>query len=583
MEEDERIKILLVDDDEDDYILTRDMLSEAGGGRYVLEWVSTYEAGLQAIKSNIYDVCLLDYRLGNHTGLELLREAIASGCKAPIIFLTGKGTQEVDMEAMKAGAADYLNKKEITPQLLERSIRYALEHKRAEERILRMAYYDTLTNLPNRALFQDRLKQMLAHAERYKEKTAILFLDLDNFKRINDTLDHRMGDLLLKGVAKRLSNYIRVADTVARQEIETSPSTVARLGGDEFIILLSEINSMEDAARVAQRILNLISQPFRLNGYEVFITASIGIAIFPFDGEDIDTLLRNADTAMYYAKEQGKNNFQFYKQSMSAAAIERLDLENSLRKAVERGEFTLYYQPRMNIHTGKIVGMEALLRWNHPEKGLIYPSEFISVAEETGLILPIGEWVLKTACTQNRYWQRLSSSRIKIAVSVNISGFQLRQESFFKIISKVLDDSGLDPQYLELELTENVLMKNVENTISTLYRLKSMGIQLSIDDFGTGYSSFNYLRRFPVDLIKIDQTFIKDITKNDGDAAIVKAMIAMAHTLKLKVIAEGVETAQQLAFLHEEGCDEVQGYILSAPLPAEGFSDFLLKERDRLS
>ncbi len=571
----ERIKILLVDDDEEDYIITRDLLSEVGITKYDLEWVSSYDSALELIGQDSHDVCLFDYRLGEHTGLELLNRAVAAGCKAPIILMTGKGDHEVDMEAMKAGAADYLNKAEVTAHLLERSVRYAIEHKRAEERIIKMAYYDSLTSLPNRALFQDRLKQSLAHNERYQGNSAILFLDLDNFKRINDTLEHRIGDLLLKGVAERLSSYLRSADTVARQDINILTNTVARLGGDEFTVLLTEINSLQDAAKVAQRILNILSRPFQLEGHEVFVTASIGIAVFPHDGEDMNMLIKNADTAMYHAKDQGKNNFQFYKQSMNASAMERLNLENSLRKAIKREELLLHYQPRINIHTGRIVGTEALIRWNHPEKGLLFPAQFIQLAEETGLILPIGEWVLKTACKQNRSWQVAGFLNGRVAVSVNLSGHQFQQESLIKIVEKVLDDSSLDPQYLELEITESIIMKNADITIDMLNKLKSMGVKLSIDDFGTGYSSFSYLKRFPLDIVKIDRSFIKDITHNKEDIAIVNAIIAMAHTLKLIVVAEGVETEGQLSLLREMGCDEMQGYLMNAPLPQEDITQLL--------
>jgi diguanylate cyclase (GGDEF)-like protein len=566
-------KILLVDDDEDDYILTRDLLSEIGRIKYDLEWASTYDAGLQKISLNNHDVCIFDYQLGKRTGLELLREAVSVGCKTPIILLTGQGTHEIDMEAMNAGAADYLNKREITAQLLERSVRYAIKHKRAEERILQMAYYDNLTKLPNRALFQDRFKQTLAHAERYKKEAALLFMDLDNFKRINDTFEHRFGDLLLKGVAERLTNYVRMADTVARREL--TPCSVARLGGDEFTVLLTEIHSMQDAASVAHRILDILSQPFHIDGHEIFVTASIGIALYPLDGKDIDPLLKNADTAMYHAKNQGKNNFQFYKRAMNACAFENLTMENCLRRAMEREEFLLHYQPRMDLRTGKIVGAEALIRWNHPAKGLIYPAEFIPIAEETGIILPLGEWVLKNASEQIKDWQRSGIAKTRIIVSANLSGRQFRQENLLEVVSKVIDSSGIDPQYLELEITENIIMESIEKTSTTLKKLKKMGIHISIDDFGTGYSSFSYLRYFPLDIIKIDRSFIKDITKNDEVLTIVKAIIAMAHTLKLRVVAEGVETNEQMRLLIEQGCDEMQGYLLSAPLSAEEVLKFL--------
>jgi len=567
----EHLNILLVDDDEDDYILTKDLLDQVNGTAYNVVWVSSYEDALLSISQNTYDACLFDYRLGEHTGLELLREAVTAGCKAPIILLTGQDDSGIDTAAIKTGASDYLSKSEINANLLERSLRYAIERKRTEDRIIRMAYYDNLTNLPNRSLFHDRLNKALAHSERYNGICALMFLDLDNFKRINDTLEHRIGDLLLQGIADRLQNFVRSADTVARQGVSLMTNTVARLGGDEFTILLTDIHSLQDAAKIAQRILGILSQPFNLDGYEVFVTVSIGIAVFPTDGKEINTLIKNADTAMYHAKEHGRNNFQFYKHAMNATAMDRLNMENNLRRAIEKDEFQLHYQPRIDLTTGCIVGTEALIRWQHPEQGLVSPAEFIPLSEETGLIIPMGEWVLKTACNQNKLWQQ----RGPICVAINLSGHQFRQDNLIKVIEKVLGDSNLDPILLELEITESVIMSNADNTIALLHKLKDMGLKLSMDDFGTGYSSFNYLKRFPLDNIKIDRSFIKDITNSKRDAAIVKAIIAMAHTLELNVVAEGVETEEQLELLQEFGCNELQGFILSRALPTEHVYEFL--------
>jgi diguanylate cyclase (GGDEF)-like protein len=576
----EQIKILLVEDDEDDYILTEDLLSQSERGKFEVEWVSSYEDALELVIQNSYDICLFDYRLGGHSGIDLLREAITTGCTVPIIMLTGQGDGEIDIEALQAGAMDYLNKAEINAQLLERSIRYAIERKKTEDRIVQMAYFDSLTELPNRSLFYDRLKQALEQSKRYGWTLALLFLDLDNFKRINDTLEHRIGDLLLKGVADRLGSYVRSADTIARQGGNAVANTIARLGGDEFTVLLTEIHSMRDAAKVAQRILTTLSEPFRLDGHEVYMTASIGIALYPADGEDINTIIKNADTAMYHAKEHGKNNFQFYKESMNATALERLQLESALRKAIERDEFVLHYQPRVDIACNCIVSTEALIRWNHPEHGIIAPMDFIPLAEETGLILSIGEWVLKTACMQNMTWQQMGCHNKPVAVSLNLSGHQFRQVNLIEIIEKVLADTNLPPDFLELEITESVIMSNADATITTLNKLKDMGVLLSIDDFGTGYSSFGYLKRFPIDNIKIDRSFIKDITANSEDATIVKAIIAMAHELKLKVIAEGVETEEQSQLLRSFRCDEMQGYLFSRPVTPERITEmFLNKEK----
>jgi diguanylate cyclase (GGDEF)-like protein len=567
------IKVLVVDDDEDDYVITRDLIAEIPEARYHVEWVPTYDAAVEAIRRLQHDVYILDYHLGERNGLELLKVAIADGCMAPLILLTGQGDQAIDMEAMKAGASDYLIKGKIDADLLGRTMRYSLERKRSEDQIAHMAFYDPLTSLPNRTLFQDRLKQALSLAFRYNRLCALLFLDLDDFKRINDTLGHAAGDLLLKEVAVRLNRCVRKSDSVARNTPGTQNCTVARLGGDEFTVLLTEIVNGEDAAIVARRILQSLAQPFLLNGHEAFIGASIGITIYPLDGTDSDTLLKNADSAMYHAKSQMKNNFQFYKQSMNAAALRKFSLENDLRKAIERHEFVLYYQPQMNLMTGAVVGMEALIRWNHPERGMIQPAEFITLAEETGLILPMDGWVLREACSQNKAWQAAGLS--PVSMSVNLSGHQFKQQGILKDITAALDDSGLDPEYLVLEITESILMQNVDMTAAILHKLTEMGVRISIDDFGTGYSSLSYLKRFPLCSIKIDRSFVQDITLNPDDAAIPKAIIAMAHSLKLNVLAEGIETKEQLSILQELGCDDMQGYLLSRPVPAEAAARFL--------
>ncbi len=572
--EEQQIKILLVEDDEDDYVITRDMLSEIGGASYTLDWTPTYNTAFEAIKENKHDVYLFDYRLGEHSGLELLREIVKSGSKSPVIMLTGQGDHEVDIEAMRSGAADYLIKGKIDASALEHSIRYAIERKKAEERILFLAYYDSLTSLPNRILFKDRLYQSLVMAKRHQRLLAILFLDLDNFKRINDTLGHPAGDELLKQAAVRLSNYIRKSDSISRYSADEFSTVLARLGGDEFTILLTEIAQAHDTIKVAQRILDAIAQPFDIEGQEVFITASIGIAIYPIDGEDVDTLLKNCDTAMYHAKNEGRNNYKFYEQSLNKTALDILTLENNLRKALDKQEFIVYYQPRIDIRTRNIVGLEALIRWRHPQKGMIPPSEFIPMAEENGLIVPIGEWVLNEACKQNKTWQ--AKGFAPVFISVNLSGKQFKQQNLIKVIQQALSETALDPRYLELEITESII-QDTGSTAVILCDLRNLGLKISVDDFGTGYSSLSYLRRFPVDALKIDRSFVKDATKDMDSAAIVKAIIAMSHCLKLRVVAEGVETEEQLKFLSDEGCDEFQGYLISPPLPADEVVRFLAK------
>jgi diguanylate cyclase (GGDEF)-like protein len=479
---------------------------------------------------------------------------------------------------MEAGAADYLVKGKIDANLLERSIRYAMAHKKAEQQIRFMAYYDNLTSLPNRSLFQDRLKQALENARRHDRLVAVIFLDLDNFKRINDTLGHSVGDLLLKEVSERLLGCIRKSDTVGRNIVMEQGATVARLGGDEFTILLTEISRAEVVSGVAERILSALSQPFVLEGHEIFVSASIGITVYPLDGSDIENLLKNADTAMYHAKYQGKNNFQYYSSSLNLKALERLSIENKMHKALERDEFVLYYQPQIDIRTGKIFGMEALLRWKSMDLGMVSPGEFIPVAEESGLIVPIGEWVLRTACRQNRAWQKAGLPPIRI--SVNLSRYQFKKRDITLQVYRALNDSGLDPRYLDLEITESVMMENAKATVALLYELRARGIRLTLDDFGIGYSSLSMLKSFPLDVIKIDRSFVKDVITHPDNAAIVEAIIAMARSLKLSMIAEGVETEQQLAFLFERGCYEIQGFLFSPPLPEDQAFTILKDDRE---
>ncbi|MCE5322704.1 EAL domain-containing protein [bacterium] len=423
-----------------------------------------------------------------------------------------------------------------------------------EQKLDHLAHHDHLTGLPNRLLFSDRLTQCLAHSEHRKTALAVLFLDLDRFKLINDSLGHSVGDLLLKAAAERLQGNLREADMIAR------------MGGDEFTIILSSISDANEIASVTSRVAQIMSAPFVLGGQELFVTTSIGVSIYPTDGDDVETLVKNADSAMYRAKEQGRNNYQFYTEALNTAAVEKMQLESSLRKAIERDEFVLHYQPRVDVKTGAILGVEALVRWRHPEMGLIPPAAFIPLAEETGLIEPIGRWVMRTACAQNKKWQ--TDGLDPISVAVNVSGRQFVNGSLTDDVSHILFETGLDPQFLDLELTESVLMHSIDLAIVILRKFKEMGVRLSIDDFGTGYSSLTYLKRFPIDAVKIDQSFIRDLTTNSDDAAIARAVIAMSQSLKLKVIAEGVETIDQLQVLQSMACDEIQGYFISRPLPA---------------
>jgi diguanylate cyclase (GGDEF)-like protein len=417
------------------------------------------------------------------------------------------------------------------------------ERRRAEEKLRVVATHDSLTALPNRTLLHERLSHALARAQRHSRQLAVLFVDLDRFKNVNDTLGHDAGDSLLQVTAQRLYDCLRETDTMARQ------------GGDEFVVLMEELTDREPITRVAQRILDAVSQPFVIAGQELHITASVGISIYPEDGR---TLLRNADVAMYRAKEKGKNNYQFYSTQIDNYSVERLALESGLRRALERDELTLHYQPKVNIASGLITGMEALLRWQNPELGWIEPGRFIPIAEENGLILPIGAWVLKTACIQNRAWQRQGVRRFPIAV--NLSPRQFSGESLLDDVKAALDASGLAPSDLELEITESMVMSNPEQAVNLLRQLKELGIRVAIDDFGIGYSSLAYLKRFPIDSVKVDRSFMEDIPEDENSMAIAQAVIAMAHSLRLKVVAEGVESEAQLGFLRGEGCDEIQGH-----------------------
>ena len=431
----------------------------------------------------------------------------------------------------------------------------------AEKQIQYLAYYDALTGLPNRTLLEDRMATALAGARRRNDKVAILFFDLDRFKDINDSMGHPVGDVLLQQVAERLKTCAREQDTVAR------------VGGDEFIIMLTGLKDVPDTAIAAERLMDAMIGLYSIQGHAVGITCSVGISIFPEHGADGEVLIKNADAAMYSAKESGGNNFRFFTEDMNAQVMERLALENGLRLALDKKELFLVYQPQVDIASGKITGLEALLRWQHPELGLVPPDKFIRIAENSGLILPIGEWVLRTACSQVRKWQDEGLPAVTIAV--NVSAIQFRQDGFCELIRRVLDETGLAPHYLELELTESLLLANADVMFSVVEELNAMGLTLAVDDFGTGYSSFSYLKRYRVSKLKIDRIFIRDVAVNPDDAAITSAIISMAKSLRLKVIAEGVETEAQMSFLRAHRCDEIQGYYFSKPLSVDKVADRL--------
>ncbi len=447
----------------------------------------------------------------------------------------------------------------------------------AEAKIRRLAYYDGLTELPNRELFRVRLDQAIDMARRQGRLLAALFMDLDNFKRVNDTLGHGVGDELLRAIAQRLRRSLRSSDAVRRGPGVLEGHELARFGGDEFMISLTEVRRGEDAATVAHRILDGLSAPIRLGEHEISVTTSIGIAVYPEDGADADTLFRNADLAMYAAKKMGRNAFRFYSESMNAAAVRRLTVENLLRRALAVGELSLSYQPQIRLETGEVSGMEALLRWSSPELGMVPPADFIPIAEESGLIVPMGAWALRTACAQARRWRDAGHGQVRIAV--NVSVHQFVHAGFPDLVGQVLEETGLEPSALELEITESVLLRDEQHAIDTLRALKSLGVSLALDDFGTGYSSLGRLKSFPIDRLKIDRSFVHAITATEDEKAIASAVIAMADTMNLRVTAEGVETTGQLAYLKENRCEEVQGFFVSRPLPLDDADLFLRRYR----
>jgi len=438
------------------------------------------------------------------------------------------------------------------------------EARKLANEMAHQATHDDLTGLPNRSLLNDRLDKALSLAAREKSKLALMFLDLDHFKNVNDTLGHDVGDELLKKIARELQQVVRNSDTVSRQ------------GGDEFIILLQGVNDKLAPAEVARKLIERVAAVQKIGPHEVHISGSIGISVFPEDGATAEVLTKNADSAMYHAKSLGRNNFQFFTRAMTEVVAERVQMEHSLRRAIEQQEFVLHYQPKIDLNDGHIIGAEALVRWDHPTMGLVSPARFIAVAEQSGLIRPIGSWVLREACRQTRVWQEAGMAPIRMAV--NLSPLQLHHEGFLEDVTEVLREMDLDHRYLEFEVTESVALHGEEKAVSWLETLKGMGVRLSIDDFGTGYSSLSYLKRLPIDTIKIDKSFIRDITTDPDDAAIITAIIRMAHSLRLDVIAEGVETADQLDFLRDKDCNQVQGYFFSEPVPADAFEDLLLAQ-----
>ncbi len=690
------VKVLLIDDDEEDYILTRYIFDEFKDNQFRLDWLDNFDDGLRTVLEDRHDIYLVDYRLGERTGLELLREAIRAGCAAPVILLTGQGDKEIDFQAMQAGAADYLVKGELTAPLLERAIRYSLKHARsleeiqnseakfrsviqsasdaivltdregkitlwnkaaetifgyreeeiigfpataimgakyaqkaltvglqftlehvmpfdgkviesmgrrkdgsefplelsgsvwktsegvfytailrditerraAENRLVHEATHDSLTGLPNRAHFTTLLESVIGDIRRDETRRfAVLFLDLDRFKVINDGLGHVIGDKLLIAISERLESCVRPGDVVSR------------FGGDEFTILLKNIADCDAVTEIAERLQTRLAEPFFIDSFEVFTSASIGIIMSDVSHDNPESFLRDADTAMYRAKESGKARYEIFNRAMHVRNMNLLRMENDLRKSIERRDFRVYYQPIVNIETGETNEFEALIRWEHPEYGFIPPTEFIPVAEETGLIVPVGEWVLEESVRQISHWRKNFPKR-HLSVSVNLSAKQLMHPNLIKQVKEIMRSAALDPDCLKLEVTESMVMDNAEVALEILSELCALGVRLSTDDFGTGYSSLSYLHRFPFERLKIDRSFIGKVDTDAKSEEIVRTIVTLAENLHLEVVAEGVETQSQFHKLREFGCYLGQGFLFSKPVAAPSAENILVRGLD---
>lgn len=557
----EGLRLLLIEDNPGDAVLIRALLEETSVRDLELTHVDTLGQGLAKLGEERFSAIITDLNLPDSCGIDTLQRLIAAGSDIPVVVMTHCDDDPAAIEMVKCGAQDYLIKGQSDGSLILKTVRYAIERKLADQHLTYLSHYDKLTGLANRELFQDRLTQAVARAERSGNLVALLFLDLDRFKAINDTLGHLVGDELLIAVAERLKTCVRRADTIAR------------LGGDEFTIVLEDVATPFDAELVCRKIIKELEVPLEIQGQEIYATMSIGVTFFPTDASEPTGLIRNADAAMYRAKDEGRNKYHLFTADLNARAVERLSIESALRHAIDREELFLCYQPKVNLQTGQVLGCEALLRWQHPHRGLVSPIEFIPVAEETGLIVPIGEWVLRQACEDALRWASCGIEDVNVAV--NLSARQFRQGDLLKTVEGLLFELQFDPNRLEFEITESLLMDDTEASQVALYDLKALGLAIYLDDFGTGYSSLAYLKKFPIDGLKIDRSFIRDIPGDSDDEAITRAIVALSQALRLKVVAEGVETHAQLDFLNYEGCDEVQGYLFSKPLTYDKFVELM--------
>lgn len=578
--ESKKIRILIVDDIKAVRNLLSDILSE----KYTCVTAGSGEEALNLIHNEKFNLVLSDIEMNGMSGIELISHIREHSPEIVVMMISGSQNIESAIESMRVGAFDYI-KKPFEIEQIEINIERAVKHhlllvakhqyenhleelvKIRTEELYHISHFDVLTGLPNRSLFEDRLNQALSHVNYSQQNLTVMLLSLNRLKDVYDVLGASTGNHLLQEVASRLKTQQREGVTIARFE------------GDEFALMVTQINSTEGVIEFTNGLIKSLNLPFLINCNEIFITFSIGISLFPTDGNNVQDLLKNAGVALSRSKEQSPNNFQFFTSEMNILAVRRMEMENDLRRALERQEFEVYYQPKLCTASRNIIGMEALVRWHHPTLGFISPIEFIPLAEETGLIIPLGEWVLRTACRQIKEWNNQGFPPLK--VSVNLSARQFQQQNLFEIIGNIIDETEIDPNFLELEMTESTILKNEDYAHSTLCRLRNLGIRISIDDFGTGYSSLSYLKQLPLDILKIDKSFVRDITNSPDDASLVMTIISLAHNLGLKVVAEGVETDEQLRFLHLLRCDEWQGFLYSRPIPADEFKEMLDDNRQQ--
>lgn len=550
----EPINILLVEDNPADRRLVAERLSQPNEDRFHLLYAESISESLQVLAQNKISIILLDLLLPDCRNLESLARIHAAANGVPIVILSEIEDEILALKALKLGAQDFLVKWHTNGHLLVRAIKYALERKQAEEQLYHLAHHDALTGLPNRKFFYDQFKQALAMARRHHRPLAIMFLDLGNFKRINDNLGHHCGDLLLQLVAKRLAGCVREADCLAR------------IGGDEFVIAFTDMTHQEDATVAANKIIDIFAEPFQVEGHRVHARVSIGISLYPSDGDDMESLIKNADLAMYQAKAEGSNtsHFWFYSPEFNARTSELMRMEEQLRQALANNEFIVHYQPQVDIHSGHLVGMEALLRWQHPERGLLMPPHFMKMLEETGVMVTAGEMVLREACRQNKAWQEVGYP--PMVVAVNISKQELQHRDFIKTVGQVLQETGLDPAWLELEIKEETIDADEAWALSRLSEIAALGVRIALDNLGHSHIPLSFLTRFPIHAIKIDRSIVTDVATDANHAAVAKAVIAVARVLNIKGLAEGIETQEQFNFFKAEQCDDAQGYMFSQPL-----------------